>query len=352
MNRVWNDADLDALRQVGDPEADAAICEYIDAHDEVTARTVMQRLVSDTQVGSHPPTRLLVSYFADQTALPPWADRELIVRGQAAFAERGMEIATALFGASLPTAYAAARGAQVIFDTTELVSTPHRRIAETAQMICDVMSVELHPGDDPAEAMGPGTRAYAAAWGVRLMHAAVRQLVNQDVALERCSATEMPVNQEDLLGTLLTFTTVVFDALERLGSPMSPTEQDAYMHTWCVVGHLIGIRPDLLPMTRHEARDLDGHIRRRQNASGDDGQRLAQALVEEMRANIPKPLRRFPEALIRHAAGDTVADTIGVARGSALMCVCVRASVVAAVLWHRAMPSLLVVHWVRASVAG
>jgi len=56
-----------------------------------------------------------------------------------------------------------------------------------------------------------------------------------------------PLNQEDLAGTLLTFTTVVFDAFRRSGVETTSDEREEYFHLWRVIGSLLGIRSELIP---------------------------------------------------------------------------------------------------------
>ncbi len=54
--------------------------------------------------------------------------------------------------------------------------------------------------------------------GVRLFHASVRRLILNDPAMHwDADELGMPVNQEDLLGTLIVFSLVVIDALEKFG---------------------------------------------------------------------------------------------------------------------------------------
>ena len=72
--------------------------------------------------------------------LPDWADRARIRAGQEFFADWTLPVCTALFCASLPTGYAGADGVQVLALTSDLASSDmRRRIAETAQMLMDIM---------------------------------------------------------------------------------------------------------------------------------------------------------------------------------------------------------------------
>ena len=56
----------------------------------------------------------------DPTVLPKWADPAKIKRGQQLFEGLGLQISLCLFCASLPSAYAAAKGVQVLFKTARL----------------------------------------------------------------------------------------------------------------------------------------------------------------------------------------------------------------------------------------
>ena len=85
------------------------------------------------------------------------------------------------------------------------------------------------------------------------MHAAVRHLVRASAAYD--PEWGVPVNQEDLAGTLLTFSVVVLDALAKLGTTFSDEDADAYFHSWNCVGHVLGVDRRLICDT------LDGRPR-------------------------------------------------------------------------------------------
>jgi hypothetical protein len=155
------------------------------------------------------------------------------------------------------------------------------------------------------------------------MHAAVRYLIEHDPRVAKngdegvpnrwCADWGTPINQEDLLGTLLTFTTVILDALDRSGVSYARADAEAYLHAWCLVGHLLGIRSDVLPLGLDQAYDLDRLIRRRQDARSDAGQEMTAALLGMAREQMhPRFLAGMPQTTMRHLIGDQVADLIGV----------------------------------------
>ena len=127
-----------------------------------------------------------------------------------------------------------------------------------------------------------------------------------------CPAWGHPVNQEDLLGTLLTFSLCVLHALDRLGIPYDPDAGESYMHVWCVVGQILGIDPGLLPLTRREAEDLATTIFRRQHAPSAAGRRLMTVLLTEMELSMPWGLRNVPRTLVRRLVPPDVADDLAV----------------------------------------
>ena len=146
-------------------------------------------------------------YLATTSLLPPF-DPAAVAAAQALFARHGPEILVVLGFYSLPASYMAKKGAQVVYRTGYMAKRPLRRVFETVQMVIDVLS----PGG--LEPAGAGVRT---AQKVRLMHAAVRHLLTHDPARPWEEDLGVPINQEDLAGTLMTFSCLVLEGLGRLG---------------------------------------------------------------------------------------------------------------------------------------
>ena len=70
--------------------------------------------------------------------MPEWVDRGRLGRGQAYFSDWALHQFTSLYLASLPNAYAAAKGVHVLWLTARLQNDPERRLNETAQFLMDV----------------------------------------------------------------------------------------------------------------------------------------------------------------------------------------------------------------------
>ena len=326
MNERFSDDELDRWRTVGDEPADklarALLTAYgVDDHggspDEIE---VLGRAVQALLAGSVSPDDDVRRWLLERPAWPGWADDELIAAGQRFFARWPLPIATTLFCAALPTAYAAPQGAAVMKATSLLGQrgSVARRLAETGHMVFDVMDpttvlrVPAEPGDaggpggpggpgapgGQPRSLHPGSQGYLTVRSVRLLHGLVRQTLLAGSDETWPSGGGIPINQEELLGTLLTFTVTVLDGLERLEIPVAPAEAAAYLHTWCVVGWVLGIDEALLPRTLDEARDAARTIARRQLGPSADGTELAGELLLEMRLAMPDGLEGLPAALV------------------------------------------------------
>jgi hypothetical protein len=301
----WTDAQLDSMRELGDPEADGPVATVLERGDVDAVNAIMRTLVSNDQVVPYGLPEEIQAYLAKTLTLPDWADPAKIKRGQQLFETWGVQITLCLFCAALPSAYAAAKGVKVLYLTARLDTDARRRVMETAQFLIDVLAV------GGLDEHGKGLRTIQR---VRLMHAAVRHLIKarntqQPGLWDPNWGT--PINQEDLAGTLLTFSYVVNDSLRRLGVHLPAKDVDAYLHLWNVVGHLLGVHDKLLADDIGDATALVDAIRRRQFKASPEGQDMTNALLKLL--DDMTPFHRFDETippLIRHLIGEETADLL------------------------------------------
>ncbi|HVY46519.1 MAG TPA: oxygenase MpaB family protein [Minicystis sp.] len=141
---------------------------------------------------------------------------------------------------------------------------------------------------------------------VRLVHAAVRG----GLLAKGFEGGEVPINQEDMLGTLFTFSVVVIRSLRRLGLRVEDEEADDFYHLFRVVGAMLGVRQELLPLDHASAHDLAERIFGRQIASSEHGRALMASLLAGMERHVPR-VRFLPRYLVRHLVGERVAALLG-----------------------------------------
>lgn len=294
-------ADLDEARQAGDPPADEVVAAL--GRDVWSINATLRHVhTNGCELPSElaPAARaLLAPVLEEGDALPAWADVRRIARAQA-WAERHLfHITVGLFCASLPSSYGAAKGARVLVATGRMERAQlDRRINETAQFFLDVVAVD---------GFGPSGRALRAIQKVRLMHAAVRRHLI-DLQLDE---GEIPINQEDMLGTLFSFSAMVVRSVRLLGVAVSDAEADDFQHLWRVVGALLGVRTDLMPEDFTASVALGRRIGARQYAPSVHGRALTAALLAGMEDHVPAA-RSAPRYLVRYLIGEPLADMIGV----------------------------------------
>lgn len=316
----WSPDTLPDWRAVADEPADRAVAAYFAARTDPPGALV-RALVEHLDLPPEQRVPEIAEFLATAGTLPSWADEERMARGQAFFGDWALHQFTALYLASLPSAYAAARGVHVLWLTARLERDPERRLNETAQFLMDVTA----PGS-----FGPGGKAIDRILHVRLMHAAVRWLIDHEPGVDRLADADpaaapgrptwaaswgRPANQEDLAGTMLTFTTVVLDAFANSGVATSPREAEDFMHLWTVIGHVLGIHDALLPRDLAEARRLQAAIFARQQQASAVGRDLTAVLLGLLHRRVPRPLAALAPAMSRRYIGDRVADMIGIPSG-------------------------------------
>lgn len=324
VDRHWlGDAALDRLRDQADPLADNAVGAYFWSLDQTEPADLFARLAGHTHLPAERQDPAIRTFFEDAAGVPSWADPDKVRRGQEFFIESAGHHFSALYLASLPTAYAAATGVQVLDVTARLRTDAERRVNETAQLLMDVS------GPAALEAGGLGVQRLL---HVRLMHAAVRWLIGNDPAVDHVADTAppfepapkpeddpiwsaswgRPVNQEDLVATFLTFTTVVYDVFDRVGVDYTDDQIDDHLHMWRLIAHWLGVDPAIVPVDRPTAAQLQRSIWARQHAPSAAGVAMTAALLEQADDRLPRLLAAMIPTAMRRLNGDLVCDMIGV----------------------------------------
>lgn len=275
----------------------------------------------------------LRDYLARCPALPDWADPERIARAEALFMDMSVLSCTLLFCASLPECYVLPDLSAVLHAAGQLEAHTDYRVRSTAAMIFPVM---LRGGLTAPEGAG-----VAQALKVRLIHATIRHLILRGPphgaqatgALPAMPAQGgglyhhlyahgwdsardgLPCNQEELAYTLLTFGYVFLRGLRRLGLGLDPVDEEAYLHGWNVLGHLIGIERGLMAATMDEATRMFEAMQERGRArprAPDARPALAAALMKAMENEIPlRLLKPFPTLLTRLLCGRDATRDLG-----------------------------------------
>lgn len=295
----WSDAFLDEMRQVGDPCADNVIDGIYTQFGLASVWNVMKKLIENDQPVPTDLPLCMQEYLAMTSEIAA-VDPESVAGGQELFEALGPEILMILAFYSLPASYAARKGVQVLYRTGFLENRPNHRLLETTQMVMDVMM----PGG-----LNGNARGVRAAQKVRLLHAATRYLILRDPERAWPAELGLPVNQEDLAGTLMVFAFLILDGLDKLAIATTARQREGFLETWKVIGRLMGIHEELIPADVAEARALCARIQQRQVQVCDEGRSMTQALLKMTQHEmVPGPWRAWPAVMMRHFLPEDVAD--------------------------------------------
>lgn len=288
----------------------------------------------------------LQQYLQAGQVLPAWADRAKIERAETLFMDHGALSCSLLFCSSLPECYVIPDLSAVLHVAGQLEQHTEYRIRATAAMIFPVM---MKGGLGQPDGSG-----LAQILKVRLIHATIRNLIlrgSPEQAMHalgdqlhvkgagvltplsvpgsdsmhqslfahgwRLGEDGLPCNQEELAYTLLTFSYVFLRSMRRLGLGLPPSDEEAYLHAWNVVGHILGIRRELMADSMNQAEAMFAQMQARGRAdpvSPDSRPALGEALMNTMEQAIPfRLLKPFPALMTRYLCGSLTAGDIGLA---------------------------------------
>lgn len=278
----------------------------------------------------------LQNYLKQGSALPDWVEPGKVARAEQLFMAHGPLSCTLLFCSSLPECYVLPHLADVLQTAGQLTAHTEHRIRQTAAMVFPVM---MRGG-----LLSPAGSGVAQVLKVRLIHATIRRLIlrcdpasasgriapraqqGSNASLHGALAARgwdvdaqgLPCNQVELAYTLLTFSYCFLRGMRKLRQGLSREDEEAYLHAWNVMGHILGIERQLMAQTMNEAETLFQRIQQRaqtQQVLPDPRPPLGQALIGTMARSIKLPvIRHIPVPLTRWLIGADSARSIGVAQ--------------------------------------
>lgn len=230
-----------------------------------------------------------------------------------------------VFG-SLPADMAAADAAPILHQTGYFLNNAPARIARTTRFVLDVMNTgagvfefqDLDPvlcqqeEETPLFEHGP---TLAQIRRTRVTHHVVRCWIRAqssggplDVWSKAWTDDDAPVNVEDQIGTILSFSTGLWTALRNLGVDDDQLRryEEPWYRAWCVVGVNLGIPCDELPRSAAEARELMRLLASRHLRPSQAGFELGQTLIREVREVMPSPFNRLVRPVAKRFASSAI----------------------------------------------
>lgn len=349
-SEAWRDRTfLDRMALLADDPADRVAAELFSSGETwqfVTHLKDLSQMSGDAGVPD-----AVRAFLEAHDRLPDWADEGRLRRAEQLFDDHAVLAVTALFCASLPECYVVGDEAAVLHRTAQLEDKTLYRVRQTGRFIFSVMADHGLDGRPPTpDATWVSGRLQILV--VRLIHAIVRHLIEKgpsdpslaggasgdasgagaagagatgagsqsewmgafcpDGASPR-GATDRPINQLQLAYTLLTFSYVIVRSLRRLGVRWSRQEVEDYFFTWNVVGHVLGVRDDLMVWNYEDAEAFFSQMKERIGPTTPAGVHLTERLIEAMETTLRwNVLRSLPAAVMHVMLGTRTAEALGV----------------------------------------
>ncbi len=250
----------------------------------------------------------------DAVAVPMWVDWAAIDRAGHLFRRAGVVGGLVLGLRSLVFGYAAPAGNKPLALSGRLEASGAHRLAETGKFTSAVCA---------PDGMRVGASGWASTLRVRLMHAQVRRLISVSARYDH-EAWGQPINQHDMLSTILLFSTVFTEGLEMMGLSVTAQEKEDYIQLWRYVAHVIGVEHELIPTSDAEARRYAELIECTQGSPDADSKALTHALLngpiramskrDDRSLAIARAQRDLAEGLCRGFVGDSIADDLGLSK--------------------------------------
>jgi hypothetical protein len=238
--------------------------------------------------------------------VPFWFDEARADAGGEVLLRHGLLSGFVLGFKSLVLGYCSPAGNKPLAFSGRLTGDVNRRLAETARFVEAVS----YPGGTRF-----GSPGFTATVRVRLIHARVRHALRHSPKW-RAADWGAPINQYDMAGTVLLFSSVLIAGLRELGVKVSVEEEAANLHLWRYVGRLMGVDEELLSTSPEEAHLLWASIEATEGEPDADSRRLTHALIVDgaERENAPPAAIDFGYAMCRHLVGERHANQLGLPR--------------------------------------
>ncbi len=310
---------LDGLREQGDDLADRTVAELVAEHGVESVGELFKVMNGNQDAPPSEAPRRVVRYFEESAGLPDAVDRDRLRRGEDLFFEHAFPVALVLLAKSLPEGYSAPVLSKILHMSEDLETHPYKRLMGVLQMVVNVGS---------RGGFEPSGRAIMTAQKLRLLHAGVRHVADRVLPNFR-ETYGVPVNHEDMLATIMGFSYLVIEGLERLDIELSSADAEDLYYPWAVFAQLMGIHPpgqpqdsSLVPQTLEEAHTFYEAYKARHyvGAEGNpEGVALARDNLRMMQDMMPKFLRALglgvvPRIYMNDLLTREACDRVGISR--------------------------------------
>ncbi|MFB9831930.1 oxygenase MpaB family protein [Actinoallomurus acaciae] len=292
-------------RWVWDEEADPLVASLI---DDGEVPNVNKLLKTWTKNGQALPAGLpddLRQFIEEARRLPSWADQSKLATAFTFNQKRGTYLGVCYGFVSGMMSTAIPHEARAVYYSKGGADMKDR-ITKTAKLGYDIGT---------RNAFMPDGEMIVTCIKTRLAHAGVRHLLPQSSYWTKVADEEIPISQADMMVTWHSLPTSVMRQLTKWKVPISDDESAAYLHSWQLTAHMLGILDEYIPNSWDEADSQAAQVLDPILAPTPEGIKLADILLN-LGVTIDGGIltTHILGALTRYMLGDRIADWLRIPR--------------------------------------
>lgn len=290
---------------VWDPEADQLVAAL---HERGEVPAVNDMLRTWTRNGQPLPAGLpsdLRDFMEVHRQLPAWADQGKLNTAIEFNKKRGLYLGVLYGLASGMMSTVIPREAKAVYYSKGGQDLKDR-ISKTAKLGYDIGTANAYAHDG---------EMVVTCLKTRLAHASVRYLLPQSPHWVSSADEEIPISQNDMLVTWHSLPTTVMRHLTAWKVPIPVHESEAFLHSWQVCAHMLGIRDDYIPNSWDSANAQASQVLDPILAATPEGIKLADRLLR-LGNNLDLAIvsKGVLGSFTRFLLGDRIADDLHIPR--------------------------------------
>ncbi|MFD6268574.1 oxygenase MpaB family protein [Nocardia asteroides] len=290
---------------VWDPEADDLVAALIDRGDVPRVNELLRTWTRNGQALPEGLPTDLRDFMEYARRLPHWTDPTKLHTAIEFNKKRGLYLGVLYGFASGMMSTVIPKEARAVY-YSKGGHDLEDRISKTAKLGYDIGNVNAY---------SPDGEMIVTCVKTRLVHAAVRHLLPQSPHWVHSAEEDIPISQNDIMVTWHSLPTTVMKHLNSWKVPIPAHESEAFLHSWQVAAHMLGVRDEYIPNSWESANSQAAQVLDPIIAATPEGAKLADRLLG-LGGNIDFALLTKPVlgSFTRFLLGDKIADGLAIPR--------------------------------------
>lgn len=289
---------------VWDDEIDAIMADLITNKQVARTNAAMERWVNNNDAVPSEIPEPLRGWLADNAKLPDWADKNMLAWST----DVNRRVDTHLFilygiGGGLMSTVIPREARSVYWSKGG--ADMQDRAAKTFSFGYDLAQIG---------AFEPKGQFLVTSTKTRIVHAAVRHLLPQSPNWRAVADETIPISNADILVTYHSTGTYARTKLREWGYLQNKKDDEAFLHSWQVALHMLGVQEQFIPHSWAEAEEQSRHTLTPILAPTLEGRDLAEQLLNMPRSLDAGLTRGLLNEFTRYLLGNQIGDWLGLKR--------------------------------------